>query len=306
MFVKSKIKIERSLKAIESYLPNGVVAIDLETTGLSPLMDHIIEVAAIKVRKGKTSVFQTLIKPPCNIPEETIKFHGITDKDVENSPKISDVLPKLISFLEDLPIIAHNAKFDSGFLTFALHKNELKSPNCPVYCTVKAARKVIKDVENYKLSHLSKALNIPLENHHRAFDDTLACLYLFNHILEKVKEDSKTEKAMFSESLLFNISDFTKSKTMHLPEHLIELKQCAQKQHVVFIKYRGGSYKGKLRPIRPVSLLPMPEGNVIYAHCLLTDLYKTFAIRKVSELKKANAQEIKQVLDKLELTRKKG
>ena len=297
--------LQKSLKHIRQHFFVGLVSIDLETTGLSPLVDHIIEIAAIKVVNDKTVTFKTLIKPPVSIPEETIQFHGITDEDVKDAPTIKEILPKLLEFIGGLPIIAHNAKFDCGFLTFAFHKNNIKVEPSDVFCTVKAARKAIKGVENYKLSTLSKQLEIPLQNHHRAFDDALACLLLFNIVLKRTAYDERFKKEVLKEARLFNMVDFQANTTMELPEHLEILEDYTKKQKVVFIKYKGGSLKGKLRPIKPVSLLPMPEGNVVYAHCLISDLYKTFAIKKIITIEKANPEDIKQIYADLEIKREK-
>ena len=61
------------------FFPNGVIAVDLETTGLSPLVDRIIEVGAMKITPEGTVIYQTLINPEILIPEHTIAIHNITD-----------------------------------------------------------------------------------------------------------------------------------------------------------------------------------------------------------------------------------
>jgi DNA polymerase III epsilon subunit family exonuclease len=294
----------QSLSPILEVFPQGLIAIDLETTGLSPLIDRIIEFAAVRITPGGVETLESLINPNISIPKETIQFHGINDVDVKDSPSLLEFMPKILSFIGDLPIVAHNAKFDLGFLVFALHNFNLPYPSSDIYCSVKMSRQSFKEIENYKLSTISKYFDIPLENHHRAMDDTIACLLIFKKALERLS--GKELKNALKESLLFNSSDFKRNKHIDLEGHLIDLRKRVRKQQMIFIKYNGGSYKNRLRPIRPVSLLPMPQGNVLYAHCLLTDMYKSFALSKIKEIKEMKASDISESLAGLEKKQKKG
>lgn len=295
---------ESQLKNILTHFPNGLIAIDLETTGLSPLIDRVIEFAAIKVTAKGTETLHSLIDPNIKIPEETIQFHGIRDQDISGKPSLLEFMPNILSFIGDLPIVAHNAKFDLGFIVFALHNFKMPYPSSDIYCSVKMSRQSFKEIENYKLPTVSKHFNIPLLNHHRAMDDTKACLLIFEKALERL--NGKELKNALKESLIFNSSDFMRNKHIDLEDHLIDLPKKVRKQQMIFIKYNGGSYKNKLRPIRPVSLLPMPQGDVLYAHCLLTDMYKSFALRKIKQVKEMKASEISESLAGLEKNKKKG
>ena len=101
--------------------PRGVIALDLEMTGLSPLNDHIIEIGAIKVTPNvaEAKIFDQLVSPPVKISscsKASSEIHGITDQMVLGQPKLEVVLPKLFEFVGTLPIIAHNAKFDVEML----------------------------------------------------------------------------------------------------------------------------------------------------------------------------------------------
>jgi predicted DNA-binding transcriptional regulator YafY len=87
------------------------------------------------------------------------------------------------------------------------------------------------------------------------------------------------------ESRLFKLTDFKKSLDLEIPKHLELIKENIFKQNTIDIKYKGGSMKGKFRPIRPISILPMPKGTILYAHCLVSDLYKSFALSKVAEVR---------------------
>jgi DNA polymerase III epsilon subunit family exonuclease len=270
--------------------PQGVVAIDLETTGLSPLMDRIIELSAIKVTPSGIELFDELINPEIEIPENTIAIHKITNEMVQGKPTIQEVLPKYLPFADGLPIIAHNARFDLGFILFNMHQQDFKPTESRVFCSVKYTRAAIPDLKSYKLGNLCNELGIELVNHHRALDDAIACLRLFAKGL--LNQQKSLDKTMKQQGFLFNLEDFTKKNLFEIPHHLDGLKEAIEKEQLAEIKYRGGSMKGQFRPIRPVSLLPMPQGSVLYAHCLISDLYKSFALKKISDFNIINEDEL--------------
>jgi DNA polymerase III subunit epsilon len=288
---------EREFAEIIKIFPNGAIALDLETTGLSPLFDDIIEFSAVKVTPNNgVELFDQLVNPQREIPEDTIKIHGITDNDVKDSPTILEVLPNVLAFMGDLPLIAHNAKFDLGFIVMALHRAKLAFRKNDVYCTIQWSRTLFPKMPNHRLVTLAKNLKIPLLNHHRALDDAWAALLIFTRGL--LDENEGQKKTALKKSLLFSIQDFKKWKEEEQTDVYLTLKKKTRSQQVLDIKYNGGSHRGKYRPIRPISLLPMPAGNVLYAHCLLSDLYKFFSIRKIQEIKILDAPTITNRLEK--------
>lgn len=293
------------ISTILTYFPKGLVVIDLETTGLSPLVDKVIEISGIKVTPSSVCFFDQLVNPQIDIPPATIEIHGIKNNDVADKQPIEVILPEFLNFVEDLPIMAHNAKFDLGFILFDVHQQNLQIKN-DIYCSIKLSRFCFPDMPNHKLSTLTKELQIPLENHHRALDDAKASLILVAKGLKKYIESSQKQKdKLLRESFVFNTADY-EEKNLEIPNHLSKLIKKVEGQQIVDIKYKGGSYKNQFRPIKPVSLLPMPEGNVLYAHCLLSDIYKSFSLKKISELKELNAQEIQERLLALEKLKEKG
>ncbi len=280
---------QREFAPLLELFPQGLVAIDLETTGLSPLIDRIIELAVIKITKDGISVFDSLINPNIPIPEFTTDIHGIRDEDVKGKPFLNEILPQFKEFVGDLPLIAHNAKFDAGFLVFAAHQLGFELTKNDFYCTVKASRTAFPEMPNHKLGTVAQELGLPLENHHRATDDAMASLLLFNKALA-----TERSKKVLKESYMFKLSDFKKNKFPPLPDKLQILKKKCENQVPIEIKYKGGSHKGKFRPVKPVALLPMPEGNILYGLCMLSDLYKSFSLLKIQDIKELNAEEIAQ------------
>jgi len=278
------------------FFPQGIIAIDLETTGLSPLVDRIIEVGAMKITPEGTTIYQTLINPEIPIPPHTIAIHNITDEMVKDSPLLNDILAHLKEFIGDLPIIAHNAKFDLGFIVMGMQKANHDLAANEIYCSCKLARHTHTEVTNHKLSTLVKELNIPLVNHHRATDDAFASLKIFMSSLERIKTpDSPMLKR---HGHLFSLNDFEKIKMEDLPAHLSKLEFLVKEAAVVEILYSGGNHKNEYRPVKLTSLLNTPDGNILYARCLWSDMQKSFKLNKVTDLRKPNAEDIQKWLKK--------
>ena len=281
------------LQKLLEFFPEGLIAIDLETTGLSPLVDRIIEIAAIKVTKEGISRYETLIKPDIHIPAHTTDIHHITDQMVVNSPKLIEILNEFNEFLGEMPIVAHNAKFDLGFIVMGIQREKLQLSSALIYCSCKMARITHKEIINHKLATLVKELNIPLVNHHRALDDAYASLMIFIKGLERIKVlDLK------SHALLFSLDQFDQLKLETLPQHLEELNKLVKEAAVIEILYAGGSHKNVFRPVKLTSLLNTPDGNILYARCLLSDIYKSFKINKIKALRHPSAEDIQLWLTK--------
>lgn len=278
------------------FFPRGIIAIDLETTGLSPLVDRIIEVGAMKITPEGTTIYQTLINPEIPIPPHTIAIHNITDEMVKDSPVLNDILTHLKEFISDLPIIAHNAKFDLGFIVMGMQRANYDLAANEIYCSCKLARHTHMEVTNHKLATLVKELNIPLVNHHRATDDAFASLKIFINSLERIK--TPLSPMLKRHGHIFSLNEFEKIKMEDLPAHLSKLEQLVKEAAVVEIKYSGGNHKNEYRPVKLTSLLNTPDGNIIYARCLWSDMQKSFKLSKVTDLRKPSAEDIQKWLKK--------
>lgn len=279
-------------EAIFRHFPDGVVVFDLETTGLSPSLDEIVEIAAISVTPRGIRTFQTLVNPLRPIPTIVTAIHGITDEMVIDAPTFAIVLPEFIKFSETGPAwFAHNARFDVGFIIAGHQKFNLLPPtNVSVYCSCQLSRLAFRGAPNHRLKTLATYLGISLEQHHRAFADTLATLHVLAQGLLRYEEmiarppsdKNKKHADIKSHSWVYSLSEFKRLGPTSLPAHLQDLVPLLSAgQPTIEILYQGGSHKGEYRPIRAVAFLPMPQGPVLYAHCLLTDLYKSFSVRKI-------------------------
>lgn len=158
---------------------NSFVALDLETTGISPSEDRIIEIGAIKVIDGEEcGVFETFVNPEMKIPSRITQITGINDDMVCEAPVIKDVFPRLLEFLEDYPLLGHNVLFDFSFL-----KTEAVKMGCAFerqgIDTLKMARRIYPEAESRKLEFLCQYLKIDPGTSHRAFDDARSAKMLY-------------------------------------------------------------------------------------------------------------------------------
>src|SRR5690606_18418924 len=112
-------------------------------------------------------------------------------------------------------------------------------------------------------------------------------------------------KVTLGDALMFKAKDFEKNKDMEIPTHLRVLTRKVQGKHVIDIKYIGEtSRRGQSGPVHALSLLQMPSSNVLYAHCLLTDMMKSFSLKKITDVRDLDSEEIKERLAHFETIKK--
>lgn len=196
----------------ESLQVGDYAVVDVETTGLHPETDEIIEVAAIRCIGGKFEAFKTLVFPRNRIPEYVTQLTGIRNIDVMNAPQIKKVAPKLLDFVRDLPIVAHNAPFDVKFIAAAF---ETIGANIDMRYidTVPLARLAYPGLQNYKLATLIDALElIQGKQQHRAESDATATLRLFelcrNEIPRKAADKKRLQEESQLEEKVYHLNQF--------------------------------------------------------------------------------------------------
>ena len=156
-----------------------VVVFDFETTGLDANSCSIIEIGAVKIKKGSIiETFQTLINPKTPIPQEITDITHIDNSMVLDAPTIDQVLPDFYKFTYGAVLSAYNIDFDYQFLDLGGKKYRLLFNNEQID-TLKLARDKVPSLSNYKLGTVVKALNITLENAHRALADAYATAKVF-------------------------------------------------------------------------------------------------------------------------------
>lgn len=162
--------------------------VDLETTG-SGTEDTITEFGAVKVRGGEVlGEFQTLVNPNVHIPAMIAVLTGITDRMVATAPPLAAVLPSFLEFAAGCVLVAHNARFDVGFLKRACDTLGYTWPQPAVIDTVALARQALlrNEVPNVKLGTLAAHFNTAVTPNHRALDDARATVDVLHGLLERV------------------------------------------------------------------------------------------------------------------------
>jgi len=165
------------------------VITDLETTGSIKGRDRIIEIAALKVRKGEViDRFETLVNPQKKIGWQIEKLTKIDNRMVAAAPTIEEVLPRFIQFAENGIFVAHNSQFDYAFIMAELERLRLKafSPQIEI-CTFRLARKLLPGVRARGINGLSIHFGYQLENRHRAMPDVMATKYFLDRFLQQLE-----------------------------------------------------------------------------------------------------------------------
>ncbi|MDR2793924.1 MAG: 3'-5' exonuclease [Treponema sp.] len=188
------------------------IAFDLETTGLDPKRDCIVEIGAVKFGKsGVISRFSVLVNPGIPMPFGAGAVNNITDDMLKDKPSLDAVFPDFLRFIKDAVIVAHNAPFDCGFINEALtirYKNAAEAaeegldlfsdeesqpvqeaaalwtppfPMLPnrIVDTIVFAKEALPDMRKYNLQDLADSLSINVKDAHRAEDDARVCMEIF-------------------------------------------------------------------------------------------------------------------------------
>lgn len=165
------------------------VVVDLETTGGSPTTSAITEIGAVKVRGGEVlGEFQTLVNPGGPVPAQITVLTGITTAMVIDAPRITEVLPSFLEFARGAVLVAHNARFDVGFLRAATSAMDLAWPNFTVVDTVPLARRVVPrdEAPNHKLGTLAGLFHASVTPDHRALSDARATVDVLHALLGRL------------------------------------------------------------------------------------------------------------------------
>ncbi len=154
---------------------NGpIVVLDFESTGLNTGSARIIEIGAVKLADGQvTETFEMMVDPEEPLPAKITELTHITERMVQGQPKAAEALPKLLAFIGDLPLAAHNASFDVSLLRAELKRLGLRFTG-PVLDTLTYARKLYPQLKSFRLGALCRHLGVSLKNAHRAVHDATA------------------------------------------------------------------------------------------------------------------------------------
>lgn len=160
------------------------VAVDLETTGLDPQKDDIIELGAVRFRDGQVlDTFSQVVNPGRPVPVNIQQLTGITQAEVDRAPSLSEIASAFRRFIGEHPLVGHNVGFDTSFLK----ENDLYRFN-PEIDTWELSLILLPGLPSYKLGRIAEALGIELVDAHRAFADAEATMHVFEALRRRILE----------------------------------------------------------------------------------------------------------------------
>ena len=173
-------------------ITDSYVCLDLETTGLDSKRDKIIEIGAVRVRAGEiTDRMETLVNPGRMLDERIVELTGIHDKDLEDAPDITEVLPELLDFIGEDILLGHGVLFDYSFVKKAAVNQKLTFEKNGID-TLKIARKFLADLESRRLGFLCGHFGIG-HSAHRALADAEATAALYKKLTELFYEGHEAD-----------------------------------------------------------------------------------------------------------------
>lgn len=179
------------------------VAIDLETTGLNPRIDKIMEIGAVKVIDGQVKEeFHTLVHPRRQLEPEIITLTGISDEMLDGAPGIEDVIGKTVEFCDGFPILGHRIIFDYSFLKQAAVNAGLSFEKEGMD-TLKLCRKFMPEAERKNLTAACCYFHIDSGDAHRALADAYAASNLYRELQKRY--GSEQPEAFESKSLIYKV-----------------------------------------------------------------------------------------------------
>lgn len=258
------------------------VIFDLETTGLSPVNDRIIEIGAVKMCGGKvTDSFSTFVNPQIPIPFNIESLTGISDSMVENAGTIEEILPEFLEFCKGAVMVAHNAGFDVGFIKEKTDSILGRKFECTVVDTVALSRALLPSLGKFTLDHVAKALGVPPFNHHRAVDDAEACADIFAALIDKLRARGINDLDTINEVEEFNVNAIRKAKSYHAiilassEEGRINLYRLVSMSHLTYFNKRPRIPKSEILKHR--------DGLILGSACEAGELYQALLHRASKE-----------------------
>ena len=165
----------------------GIVAIDVETTGIDPEFDRIIEIGAFRPETGE--VFRTLVNPGRPLSPRITELTGITDEMLADAPGAIVAMKELLMFLQnDRILLGHNISFDHSFITMELDRMGLGDVQFEGIDTLKIARVLCAELPSKKLESLCEHFGLTNERAHRAFEDAKVTYQLYEKLKEMDRE----------------------------------------------------------------------------------------------------------------------
>ena len=216
------------------------IVFDLETTGLSPFSgDRICEIGAVRITDGKiTDKLWTLVNPERELSFAAYRVNRITSDMLESAPKISEVLPEFLDFVEGTKLAAYNAGFDLSFLNMELRNLGMNPiPDGQVIDIYILAKKLLPNLGFYPLWNVAKNLKVRVDTSHRALADAIVAAEIFIKLLDQGGRDILARVHM----------DYHKNRKL--------LEQAFKERRSVKIKFSGDEGEVLEEQIMPLGII---------------------------------------------------
>lgn len=256
------------------------IVFDIETTGLSVTHSNITELAAVKMRDGKEiDRYATFVNPHEKIPYHIQQLTNITDEMVKDAPDLEPVLHEFVKFAEDGILVAHNARFDVGFIQASLKEYGMPEMTNPALDTLELARLLYPGMKNHRLNTMAAKYKVLLESHHRAIDDTIALAGILNGLLA----DAEKMKGI---TILDRLNDYVgKDLSNARPFHccIYALNMVGKKNLFKLISMSHTEYFKRVPSIPRSKLQEIREGLLIISGCEKGEFFEAVLNKSVEE-----------------------
>ena len=268
-------------------LSSTYVVFDLETTGFNAGgEDSIIEIGAVKIQDGMIiDKYDRLINPGHKISERITAVTSITNEMLEGKPNEEDTVKEFIEWVGDLPMVAHNAKFDTSFIEMAYKKYNLGEYKNTVIDTLELSRTMDNTFARHSLSALVKRYNVPFdeESHHRADYDAEGTALVFAKMLKKLN-DRNFEKISDLDKLVSKDEIHKYGRAFHV--NLLCLNKVGLKNFFKIISLANTKYLYKTPRILRSEIEKHREGLLVGSGCYESEVF--IEARSKSEEELAN------------------
>ena len=266
-------------------LDQTYVVFDFETTGFNAGgADSIIEIGAVKMKGGEIlERYDELINPGRPLPAKITEITNITDLMLEDKDNEENAVKRFIDWFGDLPMVAHNAKFDVSFLEMAYKKYNLGEFKNPVIDTLELSRTLDNNYARHSLSALVKRYNVPWdeESHHRGDYDAEGTALVLYKMLEKL--DSRNIETMEQLSNIVDSKEMYKyGNTNHI--NIIALNKKGLKNLFKIVSFANTTYLYKTPRIPRSVINEYREGLLIGSGCYESEVFKQATSKSEEEL----------------------
>ena len=254
--------------------------LDLETTGFSFRTEKITEIGIMKIRNGEVlDEFSCFVNPEKPIPQRVVEVTNITDDMVKDAETIDKVFPKILEFIGDSVLVAHNADFDIGFLKYNANLLGYSLDNTYLD-TLRLAKELFPEYKKYKLGIIAENLGIKVEVAHRALDDVDTTVKVFNVMINMLKEKG-ADKIEDIDTICAGKTDFRRLPTYHaiiLAKNYVGLKNLYK-----LISFSHLNYFYKKPRILKSLYKQYSEGLILGSACEQGEIYRAIVAGKTDE-----------------------